>query len=422
MSSFDIIYFDKYYFHSIMVDMSKKFLSHREMRFRTLLKIIEAILEGALSKRSIQRATGLSWGTVSESMSFLAEKGVVVPVGKNRTGQGAGRKTVTFGFNPEKNLVMGMEVRSDEILYSVADLGKTEIYAGKYTYSGQLAPGNIFKIIKQAFSHVLKKHSLKPEQVPGLVLSLSGALDRQQLVWIQAPRFPRIRNVSFGKLYAILPRVRYIRLEHDINAFALSILKKYRWDENDYLFLQISDGIGMAICERGRFFLGSRGFAGEIGHIPYVSNDRRIKCHCGQYYCLETVLCVKSIFSHVRRKYKTGGHDLVHAAAKLPAHTRMKIFREYINAPLLFLCTVAANVFDPETIIVGGRALEPWFEIMQRSFRKELVSKTWVSSPKHLKFYEESEGNCAYGAILEAGRSILDQFISDLLKEWRKYK
>ncbi|GEM_PF-1269249 len=401
MSSSDIIIFMK----------KKSFLSHKEMRLQTLLKIIEAIKNNATSKRDIQNTTKLSWGTVSEGINFFYKKEIIVTLDKNNKNNKVGRRTLSYDFNPKKYLTMGMEIKPHEIVCSLVNLGNEELHNGKYPFREKLNLNNIFKLIKSAFLHMLKEDSFHIENIIGLTFSLSGALDKGNLIWIKTPRFPEIDNIKFNNLFSLLPSIKYICIEHDINTLAMSIMSKYHWHDNNYLFLHISDGIGMAIVDDDVFFLGSRGFAGEIGHIPYVFHQNKLRCHCGQNNCLETVLSTKGIISYMQKRYNKKSKYFSKILVDLSEEQKKNVFIDYIHPPLLFLCTIAANLFDPQTIILGGKAIEPWLDKLQKSFKEHLRSKTWLSSPNHLKLYKEKESNCAYGSTIQANKNIIKKLL-----------
>ncbi len=70
----------------------------------------------------------------------------------------------------------------------------------------------------------------------------------------------------------------------------LGALAEHTWGAGqgtqDLLFVAIGTGIGSGLILNGEIYRGSRGLAGEIGHITLVPNGPR--CNCGRRGgCLE---------------------------------------------------------------------------------------------------------------------------------------
>jgi predicted NBD/HSP70 family sugar kinase len=80
---------------------------------------------------------------------------------------------------------------------------------------------------------------------------------------------------------------------------------------------------------------GAHGNAGEIGHLPLIPNGE--PCPCGNRGCLERYLSLEAL---ERRMGKIGRNGWIKEAAPL--------FRSAVTA--------IENLFDPETIIIGGLA------------------------------------------------------------------
>ena len=116
----------------------------------------------------------------------------------------------------------------------------------------------------------------------------------------------------------------------------------------------------------GKLYYGKSGFAGEFGHIPFFDNEKI--CACGKKGCLETEvsgiaieekicsLIEKGVNTILREKYdrKEPIHiDDIIAAAKNDDNLSIELIEEAgekIGKAVAFLI----NIFNPETVIVGG--------------------------------------------------------------------
>ncbi|QTX03933.1 ROK family protein [Agromyces archimandritae] len=81
-----------------------------------------------------------------------------------------------------------------------------------------------------------------------------------------------------------------VRVENDVKAAALGadhLLHGAGTRDASMAYLNLGTGLAAGIVQGGRLLRGSRGIAGEIGHIPV--DPHGLECPCGQRGCLETV-------------------------------------------------------------------------------------------------------------------------------------
>ena len=104
----------------------------------------------------------------------------------------------------------------------------------------------------------------------------------------------------------------------------------------DFYYLYFGVGLGGCMVHEGQPLRGAFGNAGEIGHVPLVPNGE--PCPCGNRGCLERYL---SLEAFERRSTQIGARGAGSREA----------------APLLRIAIATIeNLFDPETIILGGLA------------------------------------------------------------------
>ena len=79
-----------------------------------------------------------------------------------------------------------------------------------------------------------------------------------------------------------------VRVENDVNAAALGVYQLLA-DEatHSMAYLNLGTGLAAGLVLDGRLWRGSRGAAGEIGHIPIDPNGPL--CPCGQRGCIEVL-------------------------------------------------------------------------------------------------------------------------------------
>jgi predicted NBD/HSP70 family sugar kinase len=102
---------------------------------------------------------------------------------------------------------------------------------------------------------------------------------------------------------------------------------------SEYYYLYFGVGLGGAMVHEGAVLRGAWGNAGEIGHIPAIPDGEL--CPCGNRGCLERYLSLEAL-----RRRKLGEADWVAEVGP--------VFRNAI--------AIVENLFDPETVILGGLA------------------------------------------------------------------
>jgi N-acetylglucosamine repressor len=165
---------------------------------------------------------------------------------------------------------------------------------------------------------------------------------------------------------------RPVFIENDAKARALA---EYRfglaYGKKDVLVLFLDWGIGLGIIQDGKLYKGSSGFAGEFSHINMV--EKGLLCSCGKQGCLETVgsgtALVKLAVKGIRAKKSSilenvAGQELdkiepsvIVEAAHRGDQYAINILGE-VGYNLGKGISVLIQLFNPETIILGGKIAE----------------------------------------------------------------
>ena len=376
------------------------------MRTASVLKVVNALQEGALNKKDIQSSTNISWGSCSDIISQLQDYSLIVPAKQQTPANGKGRKATFFEFGRNENLLLAMEIQPYEINCALVNFGNENLKNLTFTIDNVLNANSLLSAIESAYHQCLSDFEIDTRSVIALIFSLTGAVDTQEGIWLKTPHIPGIRDFHFEKLKERIPELQYVLVNHDINDRARAILRSNDWDDSHYVFAHVSHGIGLAIQNEQGFYQGHRGFAGEIGHIPYpgFSTDGA--------HTLEQRLSVSSILRFVKEDLETP----VERFDDLYDHPVIENYRllQFISEPLMFMCIAVVNLYDPQTLILGGKALEPFYPGIQSYIEEELTHHTWLGGPEKIKWYREDNTNCAYGAALNASSQVLEWYIKGL--------
>jgi predicted NBD/HSP70 family sugar kinase len=213
--------------------------------------------------------------------------------------------------------------------------------------------------------------------VPGLVDEAAGRL-------MLAPNL-RWRDVPVGELVGAalgMPSLP-VRVDNEANLAAYAEFRERSGrGVRDLVHVSGQIGVGAGVIADGTPFRGSRGFAGELGHIT-VDLDGP-PCACGNRGCLETVVGQEALLRRARITVPPGVPSrrltatLVQRARAGDAGT-LNALRAGGKALGVALATVA-NLCDPQVIVLGGSYAElaPWLVPPVRSeLRGRVLAARW---------------------------------------------
>lgn len=153
----------------------------------------------------------------------------------------------------------------------------------------------------------------------------------------------------------------------------------------NFIMITLGTGVGSGIVCDGHLLSGSRGFAGELGHV-IVKDDSQRLCGCGRKGCLQTYCSAKGVVATAREMLESSDEysllreiaseqltakDVYKAALRDDKIAR-RVF-EYTGEILGEACANFAAFTDPEAIILfggvakAGKLLsEPMKDVMDR--------------------------------------------------------
>jgi glucokinase-like ROK family protein len=136
---------------------------------------------------------------------------------------------------------------------------------------------------------------------------------------------------------------------------------------NNFIYLSAGIGLGAGIVLDGKLFRGSKGYAGEVGHMTVVSDGEL--CGCGKRGCWETQVGPRAVLGRVRATLESGTpsvlcylveDDLEHIsfesvvqAANQGDSVALRALQE-VGEQLGIGVANLVNVFNPEMIVLGG--------------------------------------------------------------------
>ena len=181
--------------------------------------------------------------------------------------------------------------------------------------------------------------------IPGAVESDTGRVAHAVNLGVENLELGRGLNERFG-----VP----VRVENDVNAAAFGAYHELgtrrRSGLHSMAYLNLGTGLAAGLVLGGRLWRGSRGTAGEIGHIPVDPNGPL--CTCGQRGCLEMMASGSAVARQWPSDHPLPVLALFEAAdaGEAPAiEVRDRLIENVASGVRTLVLTV-----DVEFVVIGG--------------------------------------------------------------------
>jgi len=318
-----------------------------EMKKYNTLKVFNTLRRyGPLSRREIEKKSGLSWGTVSSVCNELLQREIIVA---QKSISRAGRPPEKIIINPLKNLLLGIDVNSIGLNFNVITL------AGNTLHTQFVAIENNEK---DFLLETLKMHTRTIiDAFPTILsinLSMQGKIKKEQGLSIRTNFFKNWSNVNLVEFFTNefqLPTYLY----HDpvcLLAYHQKTddrLKKY----DNGISIRIDNGIGMAQFCGGDIYETAQETACEVGHTIVMPNGRT--CACGKNGCLEAYASLRGMNERYSENKSRTHPDFI-CAIQNDDELAQTIYKDATR----FLGITLSNLyslFDPSFILIDGYAL-----------------------------------------------------------------
>jgi predicted NBD/HSP70 family sugar kinase len=332
------------------------------------------------SRAAIAEATGLAKPTVSLIVDELLQVGLVREIGRGPSGTVGGRPPILLAFNSRSSYLAGVHVGVRRTTVVVADaLGEPLGQRTVATPRGApvTALRTIAGVVGEVAADVGADASLMAAVgvcLPGLVTDDGILLLAPNLGWRDVPVASVLSEHLGVPVVAFNAAHTSLVAEASLGAAA---------GESDVVLVYAGTGVGAAALVAGQLMRGTRGIAGEFGHVRVVPDGER--CNCGKTGCLETVASAPAVVAATERRWgrrrgRVSAEAVAAAAAEGDADA-VAVLREAgqrLGAAAAWL----VNVFDPGCLVLaGGLAgagpafVEPFQDALVRDALSQSVEK-----------------------------------------------
>jgi predicted NBD/HSP70 family sugar kinase len=359
-----------------------------DVRLHNLALILQQVAaSGSTSRAELARITDLTKGTVSTLVQELIRLGLLVELGVQQDG-GRGRPRMRLSLNGEHLCGIGLEINVDYVAVCVADLlHRVRFHRIEAVDNRGIEPPRVLDRAARLVRTGLDEAEADGLSPAGIGVAVPGTVALGERRLLVGPNLGW-SNVAIGD--ELFERLRSldapILVDNEANLAALGEL----WlgiggESGDYIHISGEIGVGAGFIVDGALFRGSRGLAGEIGHVV-VDPDGPV-CSCGGKGCLERV----------------AGQDAILRGAGLPTTTSTSLglsenpLRDLLGLlesgderALTAVANAAkalgtglsgvVNMIDPDTIVLGGTyaTLAPWLaKPLEHALAAQVIASEW---------------------------------------------
>jgi glucokinase len=263
------------------------------------------------------------------------------------------------------------------------------------------------------FYDTLTKGKVDLGKVKGIGVGFPGPLDVERGIVFNPPNLPGWQEVYLKDILEKEMK-KPVVLENDANAAALGeYWKGAGRGTKSLVCLTLGTGVGGGVVLEGKVWHGSKGIAGEIGHMTLVKNGRR--CGCGNRGCLEAYGASRGIITTMQELLKkerlapektitleTMGRWARTEKSPLGELARRAI-REAAQSLGIAIANVA-NLLNPEIFVLSG-GITNLGDYLFDPLREEVKKRALPKAVEGLKIVKAELGDNA--GVIGAARAFM---------------
>ena len=332
-----------------------------------------------VSRADLARLMGSRRGAVTLIVNDLIAEGILFEGAKGETARG--RKPKFLYIDSRKRTVIAVDVRPTQTYTMVTNL-LTDPIVGVASFPTQSDPQRFVKTLGARIARIMEDHR-ELGRCEGIGLVVPGMVDREGVSISFAPRLGW-RDFPLRDLLAKetgLP----VHIENSGRACAIAQawgVRREAGRSSDFVFLSVSDGLGVGIVVNGEVLRGRHNVAGEFGHVPLEGEGP--PCACGAAGCWEAYVSNLATLSRYFGRKLTPRKPIPAEIASfsvddLVARARggdgkavaaLQSTGRYLG---LGLASVV-NAVDPARIFISGEIIAAW-DLIEATVREALGTR-----------------------------------------------
>jgi predicted NBD/HSP70 family sugar kinase len=317
------------------------------LRIANQATLLEQLLgRKAASRAELAKATGMSKPTAGKIIDDLVQAGVVEEIktvdgGRQSVGRPGKQLRLSTGKPRFVVMELGVEwTRISALAPSPPEQERWEVQFKTPTTDAAWQE----KVMQGA-------EKLDIKRPWGVLVSAPGVVDERAGRILLAPNLHWSENVDFPWMLRQIWSAP-VGLIQEVRAAALGELG-WRADGDDFLMIDVAEGVGGALMLGGRPYQGALPMSGEIGHTPIPGNNR--PCGCGGRGCLETLASERGMVQSLR---EAKGQGTTFADVARAAEREVPPWMKATFDAVAMCVSAGLNIFGVRRVVLVGRVTE----------------------------------------------------------------
>ncbi len=315
-----------------------------------------------LSRADLAASVQLTKSTIGLLARELIDEGWLLERESVATGD-IGRRPTPLFIDPTRLVLLGAEIGIESARVVATTLLGDLVAGAQVEHGTDRSADSCIGRLAVALARVREQLDDSVQRVIGIGIGVPGGVDETTGFLHFAPNLGW-RNVALGALLeaalagselAGVPL--FVQNEADVAA-----LGELEFDAgiapDPLLYVSINHGVGAGVIVGDRLLIGSRGFAGEIGHT--ILQPDGPMCSCGRRGCAEALIGVRAMLPAAPRSTQHRRAASLAGVAKRLAARDVDTLKAVGNAGghLGMLLQNLTSAYDPACIVLGGAGVE----------------------------------------------------------------
>jgi predicted NBD/HSP70 family sugar kinase len=307
---------------------------------------------GALSRSELAKRVGLSRTTLSEITASLLQRGAIIVADTDAAVRaGSGRPAERLALDPDSGQFLGVDFGHRRVHVAVADASHEVIASGLERYTDEAPWADRLTIAFDLIDRLSRETGVHYGALQAVGIGVPGPYTGARggsngIMW-KKQLAPDGVDRAFAERFGAP-----VFVDNNTRLAALAEAITERDTVDNLIYLRLSDGVGGGLVVSGRLVTGSRGFAGELGHV--TADPAGAPCRCGKRGCLETIASVPAIL----RACREAGADVETlddlAAAVAMGDPAVDVVLREIGSTVGRVLGAAAMTLNPREVVIGG--------------------------------------------------------------------
>ena len=289
--------------------------------------------------------------------------------------------------NSQSIYTVGVDLGGTKILTAVVDEAGGVVATAKRSTKAEVGPEGVIERIVKTIEDALSSAQLAKEKVAAIGIGVPGPVDSKRGVALSVTNMPGWVNVPVADLLRKWQAVP-VALTNDVRAGCMGELMLGAGQGlRHFVSVFVGTGIGGGVVINGQIYEGSRGSAGEIGHMITMADGAYAEGG-GIRGGIEAIASRSAIERDLRAALATGRKSILpQLMAKKEGALTSSVLAgavqkgdalaiEVLQRAAHYLGLHAAsliNCFDPQALIYGGGVIEALGEWMLGPIRETAI-------------------------------------------------